>query len=111
MIVRQYGKPDLGCGAHLTVYWGCIIHADHIENYGQKGRYARNGVNLYRVKFNLRLWGASGHWRNPQKTTNPYRPSVWAMPSDDIPLIVESSEEFPARSGELRLSNQVEPVD
>ncbi len=44
----------------------------------------------------------------PEKmTTDPYCPSVGTMPSDDIPLIVKGGEEFPARSGESRLSTQL----
>ena len=31
--------------------------------------------------------------------TDPYCPSVGATPLEDIPLIVKSSQEFPARSG------------
>jgi hypothetical protein len=34
-----------------------------------------------------------------KKDTDPYSPSVGAMPPDDIPFIVEGSKEFPARRG------------
>jgi len=33
--------------------------------------------------------------------TNPYRPAVWATPSDHTPFIVKSGEELPAGNGEL----------
>ena len=42
-----------------------------------------------------------------KKETDPDRPSARAMPSDDIPLIVKGSEEFPTRSRESWLSSQV----
>jgi hypothetical protein len=45
-LIRQYDGPDVGHGTHLTVYRGCGVEADHVENYGQKGGQARNGVNL-----------------------------------------------------------------
>jgi hypothetical protein len=34
-----------------------------------------------------------------KKDTDPYCPSVGAVPPDDIPFIVEGSKEFPARHG------------
>ncbi len=39
-------KSDVGQWAHLTMYWHCRIKADHVEDYGQKSGYARNGVDL-----------------------------------------------------------------
>ncbi len=33
--------------------------------------------------------------------TDPYRPPVWAMPSDDTPLVIESDEKFPTMSEKL----------
>jgi hypothetical protein len=96
----------VGYGTHLTVYWACSIKADHVENYGQKGGQARNEMNLGQVRFDPQLRG--GRRRNQrEKATNPYRPSVGATPSEDIPLIVKVGEELPARSGRLRLG-QVE---
>ena len=45
-LVRRYNGLCVEHGTHLTVYRGCSIKADHVENYGQKGRHARDGVNL-----------------------------------------------------------------
>ena len=44
-----------------------------------------------------------------EKATNPYRPSVGAYPSNDIPLIVKGSEKFPAIGGGSRSRSQVSP--
>ena len=44
----------------------------------------------------------------PKKDTDPYCPSVRAMPSDDIPLIVKGSKEFPAWHRRSHLISQVE---
>jgi hypothetical protein len=32
-----------------------------------------------------------------ENATDPYCPSVWATPSNDIPLVVKGSKEFPSR--------------
>ena len=85
----------MGHRTHLTVYWDCGIKADHVENYGQKGGHARQGVNLQQGKVQSSVVG----WTVTKRDTNPYCPSVRAMPSDDIPLIVKGSEEFPSRRG------------
>jgi hypothetical protein len=45
-LIRRYDGPEVGHGAHLTVYWGRSIKADHVENYGQKSGHARKGVDL-----------------------------------------------------------------
>jgi hypothetical protein len=45
-----------------------------------------------------------------EKVTDPYRPSIWATPSNDIPFIVKGREKFPARREKSRLSNQAEPA-
>jgi hypothetical protein len=44
-----------------------------------------------------------------KKATNPYRPSVGAMTTDNTPLVIKGGEEFPARSGDSWLRSQVEP--
>ena len=44
-----------------------------------------------------------------KKGTDPYCPSVGAMTPDDIPFIVEGSEEFPARREKPELNNQIKP--
>jgi hypothetical protein len=46
--------------------------------------------------------------------TDPYRPTVWATPSDDIPLVVESGHKLPTRSEKLsymrdRNANEEDP--
>lgn len=91
-MVRQYKGSDVH-GTHLAVYSGCRIKANHVEKYEHKGGPARNGVNLYWVKFNPRQNPKTGY-----KPTNPYCPSVRAIPLEHIPLIVEGSNIFPARS-------------
>ena len=45
-MIRLFEEADVGYGIHLTVYWGCSIKANHIEDYGHKGGDARKGVNL-----------------------------------------------------------------
>jgi len=42
-----------------------------------------------------------------KKGTDPYCPSVRAMPPDDIPFIVEGSKEFPAKRERPELNSQV----
>ena len=37
-------------------------------------------------------------WPNEVRT-DPYYPSVWAMPSNDVPFIIKSGEELPTRPG------------
>jgi len=41
------------------------------------------------------------------ESTDPYCPSVGAMPTDDIPLIVEGGKEFPARRERPESNSQV----
>ena len=55
------------------------------------------------------LAGTRPPTRRKKKATNPYRPSVGAFPSNDIPLIVKGSEKFPASSGGSKLGSQVSP--
>lgn len=45
-LIRKCNGPEVGHGSHLTVYSGCGVQADKIENYGRKGDRARKGVNL-----------------------------------------------------------------
>jgi hypothetical protein len=33
--------------------------------------------------------------------TDPYRPPVWAMPSNDTPLVIESDKKFPTMCKKL----------
>ena len=42
----SHTESDVGHGNHLAVYFHCIIKAKHVEDYGQKGSDAREGVNL-----------------------------------------------------------------
>jgi len=44
-----------------------------------------------------------------KKGTDPYCPSVGAMPLDDTPFIVEGTKEFPARCERPELNSQVKP--
>ena len=45
-LVGQHNGPDVGHETHLTLYWGCSIKADHVEDYSPKGEHACNGVDL-----------------------------------------------------------------
>jgi hypothetical protein len=47
---------DVGHKIHSTVYWGCSIKADYVENYVQNGGHARKRVNLYSRIADPRLW-------------------------------------------------------
>jgi len=57
-------------------------------------------ITTTRVATRVREYNCDGRkFRRPAATkfgTDPYRPSVGAIASDDAPLVVESGEEFPA---------------
>lgn len=103
-----------GHATHLTVYFRIIIKGKYVEGYGHKGRDARDGVNLQQERINplLCMGGDSDdRWlmihETRKKSTDPYSPSVGAISPDDIPFVVEGSEEFPARCGRAQLNSQV----
>jgi len=88
------------CGTRLTVNWPGSVKADHVRDHRRKGSHASKGVQLYKTNINLLR-----QWQNPEGVsfiTDPYRPSVGAMPPDDTPLIIKVDDEFPA--GNRRLS-------
>ena len=45
-MIRFLKDADTEYGNYLTVYWGCSVKTDHVEDYGHKGGDTRNGVDL-----------------------------------------------------------------
>ena len=45
-MIRLFKEADAEYGIHLTVYWGCSVKTDHVEDNGHKGGDTRKGVNL-----------------------------------------------------------------
>jgi hypothetical protein len=79
----------VGHGTYLTVDWSRDIKPDNVEDYGHKGGYPRKDINLTRVIQSEASTVVCK--RNPKGgliTTDPYRPTVGATPSDDTPFKV-----------------------
>jgi hypothetical protein len=100
IIGYQYGWRNAhvrhrGHGTYLTVDWPRGIKCNHIEDYDEEGGYSGQRVNLTQGKRQ-----SPAHEVIPKMSiaTNPYCPTVGATPSDDIPLKVESGEEFPSET-------------
>jgi hypothetical protein len=83
---------DVGHGTYLTVDWPRDVKPDNVEGYGHKGGYPRKGINL--TTGIIQSEGKETPKEEPI-TTDPYCPTVGTTPSDDTPLIAQSSEELP----------------
>ena len=79
----------------MTVDWG-----RNVKHYFHEGGYAREGVNLRREEISLPFTGATDR-KARGNITDPYRPSVWAVPFDDTPFIMKSRQKFPTGYKEI----------
>jgi len=100
--MMPWDHPLSGAWAHiedatyLAIEFCSRVHNDHGKYGTQESGQTRNGIDLPKGEIKLELWvEQQGRIVN----TNPYRPAVGSTPSDDLPLIVKSDEELPARSG------------
>ena len=87
-----------GYDAHLTVDWGGGIESNHVKYQGHQGADAGQRINLLRGVISTGLW-APLPYDGKKCGTDPYCPSVWAIPSDNAPFIIESGEELPSERG------------
>jgi len=94
---------EVGHAAYLTVDRGQDVHTSHIQDYSNEGGHTCEGVYLYRDGGGrVEKSSAAGKRRNMREAhiiTDPYRPLVRAMFSEDIPLVIKSGEELPTGSG------------
>ena len=97
----------VGHAAYLTVDRGQHVHTSDIKDYSNEGGYTCEGVYLDRDGGGMvEKSSAAGQRRNAREAhiiTDPYRSLVWAMSSEDIPLIVKSGEELPTGRGGFKV--------
>jgi hypothetical protein len=85
---------DIDEHAHHTVRWNRNVNTHQYEYYSDKSGYTRSGVDLP----NGPAQDLGSETQQKQCIdTNPYCPTEGAMPSDDVPLVIESGGELPAR--------------
>ena len=84
---------DIDQSTHLTIYWGRDVHSDKEKNDAQKGSETRGSVDLPNVHQHKN----TGPQVEALIITDPYRPPVGETAANNPPLVVKSSEVFPAR--------------
>jgi hypothetical protein len=83
---------------YLAIDWSQGRKFDEVNDYDYEGGYPRKGVNLNEEEESV-----PGIWGNLEEipSSDPYGPTVLATPSDDTPLKVQGSEEFPTAKRNL----------
>jgi hypothetical protein len=89
----------VGHVTYLAVDWGRSVNINQVEDRGQKGRHTSKGVELPRSQFSPKRQDGRGERMETPAVTNPYRPAIGPLPSDDIELIIKGREELPAGCG------------
>ena len=103
----MYDNTEVGSAAYLTVEGSQNVDTSHVKDYSSEGGRTCEGVDLYHGdRGRVEKSSAAGKRRNAREAhiiTDPYRSLVWAMPSEDIPLVVKSGEELPPGRGGFKV--------
>jgi hypothetical protein len=83
--------------------WAGKVEVDEGQDRYHEGGDARKGVNLPKGQEEISRIQSGAHFQARQQcpgkvpiNTDPYRPPVAYTSSDDIPLVVKSSDELPS---------------
>ena len=92
----------MGYCTHLTIYWSRNVHSYKAKNQADKAGQTCDRVNLPNESISSRPCRQSMPGETKAKCTNPYRPPVREMASNNLPFIVKGGKILPARQGGLK---------